>query len=83
MNAKSTQFINNLSPEAQQAIKSIAETIRPALDEIHSHPATTQNYYSDYMRILSYKPKQVKLLAIAMIYAGANPAGIEAAIKYV
>ena len=79
------QQIQNLTPETQKAVKSIAETIKPLLDDIHSQQATTQNYYGDYMRILSYAAKQsegkTKLLAIAMLYAGANVYGVEAAIK--
>jgi len=32
---------------------------------------------------LSTKPKYKKIMAIALLYAGANPSGIEAAIKFV
>lgn len=71
--------------QTKKAIQEIAETITPLLDEVHAQPPTTQNYYSDYMRIISQSPKKTaggfKLLAIAMLYAGANPQGIQAAIK--
>jgi len=80
------QPISTLTEETQKAVKSIAETIAPLLEDIHSKPATTQNYYGDYMRLLNYaakdnQPGRVKLLAIALMYAGANPFGVEAAVK--
>jgi len=81
MKTKSQSFIDGLSPELQQVVKSISETIKPALDDIHAGAPTTQNYYGDYMRLLSYKPERKKIIALAMLYAGANPAGVEAAVK--
>jgi hypothetical protein len=35
------------------------------------------------MRLLSYRPKYAKILALAMLYEGANPEGVEAAIKLI
>jgi hypothetical protein len=71
--------------QTKKAIQEIAETITPLLDEVHAQPPTTENYYGDYMMIISHSPKKTaggfKLLAIAMLYAGANPQGIQAAIK--
>lgn len=76
---------NHLSAETLQAVKSISETIQPFIEEIHATSPTTQNYYGDYMRLLSYGAQRgegyVKLLALAMLYAGCNPSGIEAAVK--
>jgi hypothetical protein len=80
---KANQFIENLSPELKNAVLNIAETIKPALNEIHAQQPTTQNYYGDYMRLLSYRPKYAKVLALAMLYEGANPEGVEAAIKLI
>ena len=80
---KHQQFIDKLSPELKKAITEIGKTIRPALDAIHATPPTTKNYYGDYLRILSYKPERAKVLALAMLYEGCNPAGIEAAVKLV
>jgi len=80
---KANQFIENLSPELKNAVLSIAETIKPTLNEIHAQRPTTQNYYGDYMRLLSYRPKYAKILALAMLYEGANPEGVEAAIKLI
>ena len=77
------QFIENLSPELKSAVLNIAETIKPALNEIHAQKPTTKNYYGDYMRLLSYRPKYAKILALAMLYEGANPDGVQAAVKLV
>jgi hypothetical protein len=80
---KANQFIENLSPDLKSAVLNIAETIKPALDQIHAQTPTTKNYYGDYMRLMLYKPKYAKILALAMLYEGANPEGVEAAIKLI
>jgi hypothetical protein len=80
---KANQFIENLSPELKNAVLSIAETIKPALNEIHAQQPTTKNYYGDYMRLMLYKPKYAKILALAMLYEGANPEGVEAAVNLI
>ena len=80
---KANKFIENLSPDLKSAVLNIAETIKPALNEIHAQQPTTKNYYGDYMRLLSYRPKYAKILALAMLYEGANPEGVEAAIKLI
>ena len=80
---KANQFIENLSPDLKSAVLNIAETIKPALNEIHAQQPTKKNYYGDYMRLLSYRPKYAKILALAMLYEGANPEGVEAAIKLI
>ena len=82
-NVKAMDFINNLSPELKNVVVEIAETIKPAIDEIHATQPTTQNYYADYMRVLSYRPKQAKVIALAMLYLGANPDGVSAAVKLI
>ena len=80
---KANQFIENLSPDLKSAVLNIAETIKPALNEIHAQQPTTKNYYGDYMRLMLYKPKYAKILALAMLYEGANPEGVEAAMKLI
>jgi hypothetical protein len=82
-NIKANNFVNELSPVLRQVVIEIAQTIKPLLDEIHNLPPTTQNYYGDYMRILSHKPERAKIFALAMLYSGANPQGIEAAMKLI
>jgi hypothetical protein len=80
---KANQFIENLSPDLKSAVLNIAETIKPALNEIHAQQPTTKNYYGDYMRLMLVKPQYAKILALAMLYEGANPEGVEAAIKLI
>lgn len=83
VNSKASQFIETLSPELKSVIISIGKDLRPLLDEIHSKLPTTQCYYGDYLRILSYKPEKAKILALAMLYEGANCEGIQAAVRLV
>jgi thiaminase len=79
--------ISNFNTETQKVIKEIAENIKPLLEDIHSKQPTTKNYYGDYMSILAQLGNdnigKIKLLAIAMLYAGANVNGIEYAVKNV
>lgn len=79
--------IKNFTPETQKAIKEIAENVKPLLDDIHSQQPTTKDYYAEYMSILSKlgnnNAGKIKLLAISMLYAGANVNGIEYAVKNV
>ena len=78
---KAQTFVEALSPELKQAIVNMADTLRPMLDEIHGQHPTTQKCYGDYFRILSYRPDHYKVIALALLYAGANPEGLEAAVK--
>lgn len=78
---KAQTFVEALSPELKQVILNMADTLRPVLDEIHSMPPTTQNYYGDYFRLLSYQPERHKVLGLALLYAGANPDGLQAASR--
>ena len=78
---KAQTFVEGLTPELKQVILNMAETLRPLLDDIHSRPATTQNYYGDYFRLLSYQPERYKVLGLALLYAGANPDGLQAASR--
>lgn len=82
MNTKANEvLLANLSPELKQAIQGAANALTTVLDEIHQQEPATPNYAGDYLRVLSYKPREAKFLAIAMLYAGANPSGIQAAMK--
>ena len=82
-NAKAYNFVNALTPEFRKMIVDISETLKPLLDDIHASYPTTQNYYGDYLRLLSYKPEKAKIIALALLFAGANPQGIEAAMKLI
>lgn len=73
-------LLASLSPELQQALKGAAKALEPVLEDIHSHYPSSKDYASDYLRVLSYKPREAKFLAVAMLYAGANPFGVAKAI---
>jgi hypothetical protein len=74
-----------MSAEFTEAVNRLAAAMRPALDELHKYPASTKDYYGDYMDILSRQPSagHVKLVALAMIKAGANVYGVESAVKLI
>lgn len=84
MNTKSQHnILSSFSPEAKNAIIELAKTVTPLLDEIHANEPTTQNYYGDYMNLLSTRQNkgEQKLLAIALLYAGVNYEGLIVASK--
>jgi len=74
-------LLASLSHELKHALKGAAKALKPVLDDIHSQPATSKDYFGDYLRVLSYNPREAKFLAIAMLYAGANPLGVAKAIE--
>lgn len=77
------ELLSRFNPEQRQAIKELGESLRPTLDKIHARVPSTRNYYGDYMAILSERPEYAKIMALAMLYAGANPQGIQDAVKFV
>lgn len=79
--AKAYQFINELSPELKNLVLIIADDLRPLIEEIHAQPPTTKNYYGDYLRILSHKPSHKNIIAMGLLYVGANPEGLQAAVN--
>ncbi len=72
-------FIDTLEPNVKEELNSIIEVLTPALEAIHAYPPTTKNYYGDYMRLMSYQPKLIKAVALALVAAGANPNGVKSA----
>lgn len=76
---------NNLvTPELKQAIVNLSNEFKPILEGIHNCTASTQNYYGDYLTILSQfsgNNGKIKLVALSLIYAGANVHGVESAVK--
>lgn len=67
------------NPNMQKAI----ETVIPIVKKIESHPKMTKNNYAAYMAVLheSKDPNEMKLLAYALIQAGANKDGVVTALK--
>jgi len=80
---KSLSFIDNVKPELKKAIIEIAETIKPLLDAIHEEHPISKNYYLEYLELLSNFPNQKKLIALAMLYSGANANGLNSALQLV
>ena len=80
---KSLSFIDNVKPELKKAIIEIAETIKPLLNEIHEKQPISKNYYLEYLELLSNFPTQKKLIALAMLYNGANSNGLNSALQLV
>jgi hypothetical protein len=72
-------FVDCLPKELGEAIVSIANEIRPIVQEIHSFHPTTQNYYGDYLRIMSYQEKYSNVIEMALLIAGADPKGVQTA----
>lgn len=76
----------NLNPETLHMVKELARILKPLLDATHNQKPISKNYYAEYMAILGKvvenKPAAyIKLLAVAMIYEGCNPDGLNAAVK--
>jgi hypothetical protein len=86
MTNKLNSFLSSFSEDVQQHLKQQAQTIKPIVDEIHKHQPTGQNYYSDYMRVIGLlmnkRPNiKPKTWGVLFLIAGANPMGIENAVK--
>lgn len=77
--SKVDAFIETLEPNVKQELSGIIEVLVPALEAIHAYPPTTKDYYGDYMRLMSFEPKFIKAVALALVSAGANPKGVKAA----
>ena len=74
----------SITPELKKVIISLSEQFKPILEDVHNSNATTKNYYGDYLSILSQfsgNNGKVKLIALSLIYAGANVHGVESAVK--
>lgn len=77
---------NTQSPQLEMAAQSIAERIKPIVDEIHSKQPTGKNYYSDYMLLISQMKEArptvpTSFWGIVLLKAGCNVNGVEAAVK--
>lgn len=86
MTTAKTNLESKLSPEALTMVKELANIIEPLIEVVHNSPQVSSNYYAEYMGILSRatenKPSgYLKLMAIAMLYVGCNPNGLNDAVK--
>ena len=74
----------NLNPAQEKLLDDFVEIFKPEVKKIEAMPATTQNHYGNYMALLSAmkKPANVtKFIAIALMRAGANVAGVKSALQ--
>jgi hypothetical protein len=85
MNHKLNSFLDSVPNEVRSNFIETAEIIKPVVDNIHGQPAMYQNYYGEYMLLISKlenaKPLGVKYWSIVCLIAGCNEIGIEAAMK--
>lgn len=66
-----------------KVITDMAEEIRPIVQEIEQSIATSQNHYGEYMSVLSQlgdKPGYKRVIAAALVEAGANRKGVRDAL---
>ena len=86
-NPKLDLFLSTIPQEAKDRFISQAKTIQPLLDEIHATPAIMyQNYYGNYMTLIcqlvdKVKNTNAKYWGVVLLIAGANPIGVESAVK--
>jgi|LakMenE18May11ns_1017448.scaffolds.fasta_scaffold7899147_1 hypothetical protein len=81
---KTNLSVQPISEDLKSSISKISGALKPIINEIHKAPATTQNYYGDYLSILTQfqnNKAKLKLVALSMLHAGANPKGIESAVN--
>lgn len=68
--------------EQQTMIDEVVEELRPAVTAIEARLATTRDHYGDYMGILGQYPREQRpTIAILLIKAGANQAGVRWAMR--
>jgi len=75
---------------AQQLIIELTEACKPLVEHIEGSPALTKDRYDQYMRAISEIASRlsdvksvtaIRLAGVALIYAKANKAGVQAALK--
>jgi hypothetical protein len=76
-------FIEELDGETKEQMTLLLSELIPWVQETHSSPPTTKNYYGDYMRIMSYHPEFAKAIGIMLVAAGANAEGVRAAYNII
>ena len=74
-----------MTPQIQTLIDDLAKDLQPMVQEIEASPKMTQNHYGRYMSLLSSLGKgnkdSTQIIALALMSAGANKAGIASALK--
>ncbi len=68
--------------EVHALIIDIAQDLKPIVANIEKSPETTQHHYGDYMAAIGeYKSPHNKIIATALLVAGANIHGVKSACK--
>ncbi len=65
-------------------VEDIALLLKESVARIEASIPTTQNHYGDYMRLMTEfvdDKTSRSILALALAQAGANPAGVAAALR--
>ena len=71
-----------MKPSQMAMIDEVVEELRPAVTAIEARLATTRDHYGDYMQMLSpYPREQRSTIAILLLKAGANQAGVRWAMR--
>ena len=74
-----------MNDKLQTLINGLAQDVQPEVKRIEAKPATTQNHYGDYMALINVgsdrNSKVGKLIALALIQAGANKNGVNSALQ--
>ena len=78
--------ISRNDPRVLKAIDSLVPDLEPAIEIIEASLATTQNHYGRYMTMLigivpDSNAIMVMIVSQAMIKAGANPQGVNRALR--
>ena len=69
----------------RETLRALADDLRPFVQDIESSPATTRGNYGTYAAVLrkSDDPLRMKMLALALIQAGASRQGVLDALNLI
>ena len=74
-----------MHPELDTLISDMAGDLKELVSDIEASPKFTQNHYGRYMAVLAGvahgDSRKGQIVALALIRAGANPAGVQSALN--
>jgi len=77
--------MKELTVEQKALITELANDVRPEVEKIEKRIATTKDHYGDYMSLLSHFQDKGKMMVVVMAMAckeaGANPNGVNWAVR--
>lgn len=89
-NKKLETWLSALPEESRKHFIDMAKIIKPIIEGIHNRDSMYQNYYGEYMAKIGQlmdrysttaQGSSPKYWGVIFIMAGANPLGVEAAVK--